>query len=143
MDQALDVLQAVGLPGNRVAAVLGDVRARGHAAGGLLDAWVDFNRDGAWSPAEKFFSSLSLVPGVNSNLCFSVPWGAKLGPTYARFRQHMNQAGIPFNNAPQNYGEVEDYRVTIERAEPAMVRTAASMSAAVRSGILALAISSA
>lgn len=80
-------------------------------SGGLLDAWVDFNNDGNWDPSEQVFTGLALVPGVNSNVCFSVPWGATLGPTFARFR--LSSAGSLAPVGAAQDGEVEDYAITI------------------------------
>jgi hypothetical protein len=80
-------------------------------AGGQLDAWVDFDVDGAWSALEKVISSLSLSPGVNSNVCFSVPWTAKLGPTFARFR--LSSAGGLLPTGAAADGEVEDYTILV------------------------------
>ena len=39
---------------------------------GLLDAWIDFDKDGVWAPHEQIFASLPLVAGLNS-LIFNVP----------------------------------------------------------------------
>ncbi len=83
-------------------------------SGGLLDAWVDFNRDGVWNnPTEAIFTSLALAPGVNSNLCFSVPWNATLGLTCARFRL-SSKGGLGPTGMAQD-GEVEDYQIAIRQ----------------------------
>src|SRR3989304_1957841 len=53
-----------------------------------LDAWIDFNRDGDWNdPGEQIFTSfvLGTTAGLK-NLSFTVPAGALLGDTFARFR---------------------------------------------------------
>ncbi len=77
----------------------------------FLNAYVDFNRDGDWfGPGENIFSFQPLSTG-NNNLSFTVPAGASLGTSYARFRV-FNQAEIGVGgNAPN--GEVEDYEVNI------------------------------
>ncbi len=79
--------------------------------GGKLDAWIDFNRNGTWDAAEQVFSSKALVPGLNTNLCFSVPASAALGQTFARFRL-SSVGGLPVTGYAAD-GEVEDYRVRI------------------------------
>lgn len=81
-------------------------------ATGLLDAWMDFNANGAWETAagEQIFTNQLLLSGVN-NLCFPVPVAAKLGTNFARFRL-SSAGGLP----PTGYasdGEVEDYQVTL------------------------------
>jgi hypothetical protein len=93
-----------------------DVTVQAGPAGGLLDAWVDFDGNGAWQPAEKVFSSLVVTSGVNTNLCFSVPQGAKLGTTFARFRLSSG-GGLPPSGGAQD-GEVEDYQFTILQSGP-------------------------
>lgn len=81
------------------------------SAAGALDAWIDFNADGDWDdPGEQIFTSRGLAAGSNP-LSFTVPVGATLGITYARFR--LSSAG---GLAPSGYatdGEVEDYEVEI------------------------------
>ncbi len=84
------------------------------SANGVLNAWLDFNRDGSWAGAgEQIFINRSLVAGVN-NLTFVVPAGASAGESFARFRFNTT-GGLSFNGEALN-GEVEDYPVTIEAA---------------------------
>jgi ELWxxDGT repeat protein len=81
------------------------------SAAGKLDAWIDFNRDGDWLDAgEQIFSSLPVQAGSNT-LAFSIPPGASIGETYARFRLSSTGGLAPTGAA--NDGEVEDYRVEI------------------------------
>ena len=79
--------------------------------GGKLDAWVDFNRNGAWDAGEQIFASRALVPGLNANLCFTVPANAALGQTFARFR--LSSAGGLSATGYASDGEVEDYLVRV------------------------------
>lgn len=92
--------------------------------GGLLDAWIDFDDDGTWSPNEQIAQSLPLpqagspsaaaaapgatVPGSGeANLSFMVPADAMVGPHLARFRL-SRQGGL----APTGFardGEIEDH----------------------------------
>jgi len=98
---------------------------------GVLDAWIDWNRDGDWLDAgEKlvFFDPqtglpvTTLNPGVNA-LEFDVPAEAQTseGWTFARFRFSTQgllsngQPMAPTGEAPD--GEVEDYRLKIIRFE--------------------------
>jgi hypothetical protein len=87
------------------------------AAGGFLDAWLDFNGDGAWGAGDQIFMNQPLLPGLNSALCFPVPPSARLGPTFARFRLSSIGGLAPAGPAPD--GEVEDYLVTIRQPRPA------------------------
>jgi len=78
---------------------------------GLLDAWVDFNRDGDWADAgEHIFDGQPLVAGVNP-LSFPVPADAVLGSSYARFR--FSTTDVPSFSGGWFNGEVEDYLVEI------------------------------
>ena len=55
-------------------------------SGAKLDAWMDFNGDGAWGgPGEQIFASQPVVNGDNE-LTFDVPSWAASGTTYARLR---------------------------------------------------------
>ncbi len=80
-----------------------------------LDAWIDFNHNGSFDPAEKIISSKSVANGDNT-LSFKVPAGALAGNTYARFRITQNGIDLPTGIAPD--GEVEDYRVTLKQGLP-------------------------
>lgn len=84
---------------------------------GLLDAWLDFNGNGAWetSANEQILTNTALVPGVN-NLCFQVPVSAKLGTNFARFR--LSSAGGLSPTGLAQDGEVEDQRVVIVQPRP-------------------------
>ncbi len=83
---------------------------------GYLEAWVDFNQDGDWDDeGEHVIDNLSLTSGTHA-LTFSVPAGAVLGETYARFRWSsiggIEESGLDVTGYAPN-GEVEDYLVTI------------------------------
>jgi hypothetical protein len=81
---------------------------------GLLDAWIDFDNNGAWDPYDQIFASQALVAGTNS-LTFIVPPTGKAAPgfdTFARFRVSSGGGLQPTGAALD--GEVEDYRVHIE-----------------------------
>lgn len=91
-----------------------DVALSSGPAGGRLDAWVDFNGDGDWNDVgEQVLTGRALVPGVNSNVCFNVPWNAVLGSALARFRL-SSTGGLAPTGAAQD-GEVEDYLLAIRQ----------------------------
>ncbi len=82
---------------------------------GRLDAWIDFNANFSWAdPEDRIFTNQALVPGVNV-LKFMVPLRVKPGVTFARFR-FSREGGLDFTGFSP-IGEVEDYRVEIERGE--------------------------
>lgn len=90
---------------------------------GLLNAWLDYNRNGSWADAgEQIFTNQALVPGTN-RLNLKVPTAVVTGSSVARFR-FSTVAGLGFvGEAPD--GEVEDYAVAVGAA----VDLAASQSA--------------
>jgi Dockerin type I domain/GEVED domain/Bacterial Ig domain len=78
---------------------------------GLLDAWVDFNRDGDWSDVgEQIATSTSLVAG-STVLAITVPADSAAGSAAARFR--LSTAGGLAVSGWAADGEVEDYLFTI------------------------------
>ncbi len=85
---------------------------------GTLWAWIDFDVNGSWAEAaDQIANGLGLNPGPNV-ITFMVPATAQPGVTYARFR-FTTMAGVVLSytgSAPD--GEVEDYLVMIEEAEP-------------------------
>jgi hypothetical protein len=85
---------------------------------GLLDAWVDFNRNGVWDPAEQIFSNQPLIGGANG-LCFAVPNNARMGRTYSRWRL-STFGGLSPSGLAQN-GEVEDYVGLICQKRPSVI----------------------
>jgi hypothetical protein len=80
-------------------------------AGGLLNAWIDFDGNGDWSGGtEQIFVDEALAVGTN-NLMVTVPVGATPGITFGRFRVDT-VGGLSFTGAALD-GEVEDYVLEI------------------------------
>ncbi|NLF06927.1 MAG: hypothetical protein GX594_02975, partial [Pirellulaceae bacterium] len=77
-----------------------------------LHAWIDFNGDGVWSGGEKLPVLDVGSDSGEKTLTFTVPAGAALGQTFARFRLATQQTLLPTGGAID--GEVEDYMVNIE-----------------------------
>ena len=78
---------------------------------GQLDAWIDFDQDGQWTPAEQIAVSRPLAAGENT-FVFMVPRDAierPTRPTYARFRFSLDGGLKPVGLARD--GEVEDYLI--------------------------------
>ncbi len=78
---------------------------------GLLDVWVDFNRNGTFDPNEKIFSSLSVGPGLDS-ASFNIPLGLTPGDSFARFRLSSAGGLTPLGLAQD--GEVEDIPIVLD-----------------------------
>ena len=77
---------------------------------GLLDAWIDYNRNGTFdAPAEQIADNLALAAGANTVSIAAVPCAAAPGNSYARFR--FSSAGVIEANGPAVDGEVEDHVV--------------------------------
>lgn len=79
---------------------------------GIIDAWIDFNQDGAFGGAEKVLGE-ALTAGQNQ-VNVSVPADAVLGATFARFRLSTAGGLAPIGAAAD--GEVEDYQISVEPA---------------------------
>lgn len=78
----------------------------------FIDAWADWNGDGAWQePEERLLTAEPLVPGSNL-LQFPVPMLPSGFETFARFRMSTIGNLMPWGSAPN--GEVEDYRIQTE-----------------------------
>ena len=83
---------------------------------GYLNAWYDFNDNGAWSDAgEQIATNLALFMGTNV-VGVDVPLTARVGPGFARFR--FNSTGGLTITGLASDGEVEDYRFTIYQSGP-------------------------
>ncbi len=79
----------------------------------LLNAWMDFNRDGDFSDAgEQILLNQSLTSTVNT-LRINVPSTASLGDSYARFRCSTQPSLGAVGPAPD--GEVEDYAIQLSQ----------------------------
>ncbi|WP_197454368.1 Ig-like domain-containing protein [Stieleria varia] len=96
--------------GTLTADQMGTVTVNVQGSDALLDAWVDYDRNGVFDPTDRIATALPVFVGDNV-LNFTVPPDAVNGGTYARFR--LSTAGVanPFGLAVD--GEVEDYAVTL------------------------------
>jgi subtilisin family serine protease/subtilisin-like proprotein convertase family protein len=84
-------------------------------AGGYLQAWIDFNRDGDWDDTGERVLTNQLLPPGATTLTISVPESVIGGATFARFR--YGAFGIDSTRGEASMGEVEDYELEIN-AEP-------------------------
>ncbi|RIK73932.1 MAG: hypothetical protein DCC67_17240, partial [Planctomycetota bacterium] len=79
--------------------------------GARLDAWIDFDGDGAFLGAhERIAANAPVVAGTNS-ISFDVPASAQSGPAVSRFR--LSTAGGLSVAGGAADGEVEDHLATI------------------------------
>jgi LruC domain-containing protein len=79
-------------------------------SGGILNAWIDWDRDGQFEIDEQVVTDQSVAEG-SVNLPVSVPIWASIGDTWARFRI-STVTGIGPTGGVSN-GEVEDYPLTV------------------------------
>jgi VCBS repeat protein/GEVED domain-containing protein len=87
------------------------VNVQNAPSGAKLDAWIDFDGDGAFGGAwEQIADTVEVSEGDNV-VEFDVPSWAVSGETSARFRLGANGNLGPRGTTTE--GEVEDYRVTI------------------------------
>lgn len=81
------------------------------SARGVINAWIDFNRDGDWADAgEKILVDEPVNAGTTA-VSFTVPSSASAGSTFARFRFSTGTGLNPTGLAAD--GEVEDYSVQV------------------------------
>lgn len=85
------------------------------SSNGLLNAWIDFNRNTNWDGPEQVLNCRPVVAGTNV-LLFGVPPGLPSGYTYARFR--LSTACPLGPEGPAANGEVEDYRIYLRGQDP-------------------------
>ena len=88
------------------------------SASGLLDAWIDFNRDGDWDDAaEQIFASQQLEAGANT-LTITTPFAPDfiVGDSFARFR--ISSLGGLRPTGLASDGETEDYKVELVPGTP-------------------------
>jgi len=78
---------------------------------GILNVWLDIDRNGDWDATEQVFTNTDLNAGTN-NLSFNIPNTASVGISYMRFRFSTVGNLMATGLAPD--GEVEDYEVEIK-----------------------------
>ncbi len=84
-------------------------------AGGRLDAWIDWNRDGDFLDAgEQIATNLAVAAGANA-LSVNVPCNATPGASFARFR--VSSAGNLAPTGSAANGEVEDYSILLKGSD--------------------------
>lgn len=84
-------------------------------ATGVVDAWIDFDRNGTFDAGEKIAAGLSVVAGSNQ-FTITTPEAAVAGETYARFR--ISTAGSALATGLAADGEVEDHPLSIMGLTP-------------------------
>jgi hypothetical protein len=110
VDDENGVLFLSGLTPGAAATVRVGVRSTGYSSG-VLQGWVDFNRDGDFlDPGEQIIKNLARGTGIH-DIQFAVPSTALLGSTFARFRYGIERNIGPLGAA--SAGEVEDLTTDI------------------------------
>lgn len=97
----------------------GRVTLAAGATGGLVDDWIDFNRDGDFDDAgEQILSSHALGAAQSEAYDFPVPVGAANGSSIARLRISTAGGLGPAGLAAD--GEIEDHLVAVGSAAPSL-----------------------
>jgi uncharacterized repeat protein (TIGR01451 family) len=82
---------------------------------GVLNTWIDWNENGNFEDAGEKIAT-NVAPTANTiSLNVTVPSGAKVGTTYARFRFSSDTALTSTGYASN--GEVEDYQIAIKQTQ--------------------------
>lgn len=80
---------------------------------GVLNAWIDFNRDGDFDDLGEQIASDIVPSGGSITLNVLIPATASVGTSYARFR-YSSDTGLGPGNSTASNGEVEDYQVVLK-----------------------------
>lgn len=83
-----------------------------YSSGNHIAAWIDFNRNGIFEPAEKLGEITDIPPLTDTTITFTVPSDATVGMVRLRVREVWNNTNLDPCNT-YNYGETEDYNVHI------------------------------
>lgn len=95
---------------------------------GMLNAWLDFNRDGDWADdGEQIATDQPVDPGTVT-LAPAVPLSSGVGESYLRLRLCSATGDCDTPDGIAADGEVEDHAVTITRATVSLSASAASVS---------------
>ncbi|WP_436045571.1 DUF6923 family protein [Pseudoxanthomonas sp. LjRoot143] len=96
------------------------VALAGTSRAGRVCGWIDFNRSGTFtntSPVER--ACADFAAGATSvDLRWTVPTGSTGGASFARLRTSFDTAGVQNPNGVLHSGEVEDYAITLQAANP-------------------------
>jgi hypothetical protein len=84
--------------------------------GGVLDAWLDFDRNGSFLDAgNRIATAVTLTAGLNT-LDIPIPGAMPPGDIYVRFR--LSVSGVSDPSGFGDVGEVEDYRFGVGAVPP-------------------------
>ncbi len=87
------------------------------SAPGILNAWIDIDRNGAFDNNDQVVKDLQVDEGTQY-VYMPIPAGVKQGETWARFRFSGTEGIQAVGGAPN--GEVEDYQVEVIEEETAV-----------------------
>ena len=108
-----------------------------NAVTGKIDAWIDFNGNGAWEASEKILSGEPVSGGLQTKN-FAIPVTSIAGPVFARVRVSTDGVADPTGPAPD--GEVEDYRINIVPIVPEVESVTINDGGASRSKITSVSV---
>lgn len=80
--------------------------------GGVLNAWIDFNRNGLFEASDRIFTDQTLATGINA-LSVPIPSNAIAGSSFARFRISTAAGEVTAPTGQALNGEVEDHAINL------------------------------
>jgi hypothetical protein len=109
------------IPGSNACITVTAVNTTGAPA--VLQAWIDFNGDGAFQAGEQLTTGSFAPSGANvpngglsgAQLCFTVPSTATFTGGQAMVRFRISSAGGLGPTGADGFGEVEDYKVPLAK----------------------------
>ncbi|MCG3209108.1 MAG: hypothetical protein FOGNACKC_02727 [Anaerolineae bacterium] len=105
------------IPGQPATITVRTLSAANGGADGALNAWIDFNGNGALDANEQIVTNTALAAGSTVQVSFVVPSSTVTGSVYSRFRLSSDTAGSSSPTGLASDGEVEDYVVRISEVD--------------------------
>jgi len=94
------------------------VQAQGSCGSAFFSVWADWNHNGFFDAGEKIVDNV-LCGNNSTNFTINVPLTAVIGPTRMRIINSNGGNSIgPCDNLSPNYGEGEDYQITVVTPPP-------------------------
>jgi hypothetical protein len=125
---------------NAMSVTINDLASTGNV-GGYTYVYIDFDQNGDFSGANEMVASVAtpFYPSNTSgitNFSYVVPCNVKAGTTRMRVMTNLSNTAPPLCGLSANYGETEDYLVTIQESPLTYVYSAASQTTgtAIRGG---------
>ena len=99
-----------------------DVPLSGLSKSATLCGWIDFNQNGTFETAERACAT-PVSGATTARLTWTIPANVATGASYARFRLGYTASQVQSPTGMADSGEVEDYPISIQVAQPALTLT--------------------